>query len=71
MALTGAHVQVTDGMDYNASFTTSSPWGGETIEGVPFGASVTPLPHPATRPWSGTVTVDCNNGDGIAVFAVG
>ena len=36
LALTGANVQVTDGMDYFASFTTSSPWGGEMLEGVPY-----------------------------------
>ncbi|MBK7286530.1 MAG: T9SS type A sorting domain-containing protein [Flavobacteriales bacterium] len=68
LAITGATVQVTDGADYNASFVTSDPFGGEMLADVPFGDISYTISAPCYATLTGTVTVDCNNGDGIAVF---
>ena len=68
LAITGATVQVTDGADYNASFVTSDPFGGEILADVPYGDISYTISAPCYATVTGTVTVDCNNGDGIAVF---
>jgi hypothetical protein len=69
LAITGATVQLTDGADYNATLVTTSPFGGDVIEGVPFGDYSYTITIPCYETVTGTVTVECNNGDGIAVFA--
>ena len=53
---------------YYASFTTSDPWGAEMIADVPFGEYTYILSKSCHTTVSGTVMVDCNNGDGIAIF---
>ena len=68
LAITGATVQVTDGADYNASFVTSDPFGGEILADVPYGDISYTISAPCYATVTGTVTVDCNNGDGIAIF---
>ena len=68
LAITGATVQLTDGADYNVSFVTSDPFGGEIVADVPFGEYSYTITIPCYETTTGTFTVDCNNGDGIAVF---
>ncbi|MBK9176801.1 MAG: T9SS type A sorting domain-containing protein [Flavobacteriales bacterium] len=68
-ALIGATVQITDGADYNHSFVTWDTWGGEMVGDVPFGEYSYTITTPCYETVSGTVTVDCNNGDGIIVAA--
>ncbi len=69
LAITGATVQLWDAGTYNTTIVTSDPFGGDTIADVPFGEHSYSITLPCYEPVSGTVTVDCNNGDGIAVFA--
>jgi hypothetical protein len=68
MAITGAFVEVTNGGNYYASFTTFDTFGGEMLADVPFGEMSYTITTPCYETVTGTVTVDCNNGDGIAVF---
>ncbi len=69
MAITGSTVEVTDGDQYNESFVTSDPFGGEMLPDVPFGEYSYTITTPCMETVTGTVTVDCNEGDGIAVIA--
>ncbi|MBK7384826.1 MAG: hypothetical protein IPI81_16060 [Flavobacteriales bacterium] len=69
LAITGATVQLWDAGTYNTTIVTSDPFGGDMIADVPFGEYSYSITLPCYEPVSGTVTVDCNNGDGIAVFA--
>ena len=69
IAILGVTVEVTDGADYYESFETSDPFGGEMLENVPFGEYSYTLTKPCMETVTGTVTVDCNEGDGIAVIA--
>lgn len=69
LAITGATVNLTDGADFNMEFITSDPFGGKMVGNVPFGAYSYTITIPCYEPISGTVTVDCNNGDGIIVSA--
>ncbi len=68
LVITGATVTLTDGADYNVSLVTSDPFG-DMVEGVPYGEISYTIALPCYEPISGTLTVDCNNGDGIALFA--
>ncbi len=67
MQILGATVNLTDSADYNYSFVTSSPFG-DMVADVPFGEYSYTITTPCYEPVSGTVTVECINGDGIAVF---
>ncbi|MBL0126469.1 MAG: T9SS type A sorting domain-containing protein [Flavobacteriales bacterium] len=69
LAITGATVQLWDAGTYNTTIVTSDPFGGDMIADVPFGEYSYSITLPCYEPVSGTVIVDCNNGDGIAVFA--
>ncbi len=69
LAIVGSTVELTDGADYNASFVTSSPFGGDVLENVPYGDYTYTITTPCYETVTGTTTVSCNNGDGIAVFA--
>lgn len=68
-ALIGANVNLTDGADFNVSFVTWDTWGGEMVADVPFGEYSYTISKPCYETITGTVVVDCNNGDGIAVVA--
>jgi ribosomal protein S19 len=68
MQIMGATVTLYDGADYNESFVTSDPWG-DMLADVPYGEYSYSITIPCYAPVSGTVTVACNNGDGIGVFA--
>lgn len=68
LAITGATVEFTDGMGYDSTFVTWDPFGGEMIADVPFGAYDYTVDIPCYETTSGSFTVDCNQGDGIAVF---
>lgn len=69
MALIDATVEVSDGGNYYASFVTWDTFGGEMLEGVPFGEISYTISKPCYETVTGTVMVDCNNGDGIIVSA--
>lgn len=69
LAITGATVNLTDGGDFNMEFITSDPFGGKMVGNVPFGEYSYTITIPCYEPIAGTVTVDCNGGDGIIVSA--
>ena len=69
LAITGATVEVTDGADYNVTFVTWSPFGGEMVGDVPFGEYSYTITVPCYETTTGTFTVECNNGEGISVVA--
>jgi hypothetical protein len=62
------NVELFDSNGFYSSFVTSDPFGAETIDDVPYGEYTYVLSKPCHTSVTGTVTVDCNNGDGIAVF---
>jgi hypothetical protein len=68
-AITGATVQVSNGAGYDTSFVTWDTFGGEMLADVPFGAISYTISAPCFETVSGTVTVDCNGGNGIMVIA--
>ena len=68
-SILGATVQVTNGGDFNQSFVTSDPNGGEVIGNVPYGDISYTITTPCYETVTGTVTVDCNDANGIAVIA--
>ena len=67
LQIMGASVTLYDGSDYNYTFVTSDPFG-DMVADVPYGEYSYSITIPCYQPVSGTVTVTCNNGDGIAVF---
>ncbi len=69
LAIVGAEVYLTNGNDYFEVFVTTSPFGGDFLENVPFGEFTYTITTPCYETVTGSVTVNCNNGDGIAVFA--
>ena len=68
LALLGATITLTDGADFNTSFVTSDPFGGEMIADVPFGEYTYTISTPCYETVSGTITVDCNGEEGIGIF---
>ena len=68
LAITGASVHVYNGTGYDTTFVTWDFFGGEMLADVPFGTMDYTITTPCYETVSGTVTVDCNNGEGIAVF---
>ena len=67
LQIMGASVTLYDGADYNYTFVTSDPFG-DMVADVPYGEYSYSITIPCYQPVSGTVTLTCNNGDGIAVF---
>ena len=57
------------GDGYYQSFVTSDPWSGEFIADVPFGDYTYSVSKACHETVTGSVTVDCNDGMGISVFA--
>jgi hypothetical protein len=69
LAIVGSSVNVTNGTDYDTTFVTWDTFGGQMLGDVPFGAITYTIITPCYETVTGTVTVDCNNGDGILVSA--
>ncbi len=67
LAITGASVHVYNSMGYDTTFVTWDFFGGEMLADVPFGTVDYTITTPCYETVSGSVTVDCNNGDGILV----
>ena len=67
LSISGATVFLSDGMDYNETLVTGAPFG-DILENVPFGEYSYTISAPCYEPVSGNITVDCTDGNGIAVF---
>ena len=67
LAITGASVHVYNATGYDTTFVTWDFFGGEMLADVPFGTVDYTITTPCYETVSGSVTVDCNNGDGILV----
>jgi hypothetical protein len=68
LAMLDATVELT-GDGFYESFVTSDPWSGEFIADVPFGEYTYSVSKACHETITGTVTVDCNDGMGVSVFA--
>ncbi len=68
LAILDVTVNLTDGAEFDATFVTSDTFGGEMIGDVPYGTYTYTLTKSCHQMATGTVTVHCNGGDGIAVF---
>lgn len=68
MAILGATVEVTNGAGFSQSFVTTDTFGGEMLESVPYGDISYTITTPCYETVFGSLTVNCNNGDGIAIF---
>jgi len=55
--------------DTSYSFITSDPFGGEIVENVPYGDYSYTVSKDCYMTTTGDVTVDCNSGMGVSVFA--
>jgi hypothetical protein len=70
MAQLDVTVNLTDGSGYDETFVTWDTWGGEFLADVPYGTYTYTLSKPCHETITGTVTVDCNNDQGVSVNEV-
>jgi hypothetical protein len=67
LSISGATVTVS-GDDFFQELTTGAPFG-DVMDNVPYGDYSYSISAPCYEPLSGNFTVDCANGEGVAVFA--
>jgi hypothetical protein len=67
LSISGATVTVS-GDDFFQELTTGAPFG-DVMDNVPYGDYSYTITAPCYEPLSGNFTVDCANGEGVAVFA--
>jgi uncharacterized membrane protein len=68
MASLGATVKLFNANN-SYTFVTSDPFGGEMIANVPYGSYQYSISKTCFQTDTGSVVVDCNNGQGISVFS--